>query len=154
MAKKLNATDFIKPHVEVVEEPVEKIKKPTPFTFISSVSDTKVNMLTDDPETIKDYNPFITNRGFGYFPDTVLYANELNMLPNMPKEAQYLYYLGSLRKRKRFSKWHKLEKDLDQELIQNTYNCRPEVAKQYKKILTEKNIETLRNLQNTGETIK
>jgi len=155
MAKRLEITDIIKPHNEVViEEKEEKPKGLSPFDFIKSVSNSKINLLEDDSENEKQYNAFIVNRGLGYFMDTVLFANEMNLYPDIPVKAQYYYHMNSIRKGNRFSKWHKLEKNEDQLLIQKIYNVRPEIAKQYMKILSKKDIETLRTLSNTGDISK
>jgi len=153
MSKELDASEIIKPyvHIEEIEEVLSKEEKLTPFSFMTSVSESKRDLISENPESAKEYNAYMVNRGFSFFPDTVLYANELNMLPAMPKAAQYYYYYGSLRKRKRYSKWHKLAKDEILDLICVTYNCRVEVAKQYMKILTEDNIQALRDMRNTGE---
>jgi hypothetical protein len=50
----------------------------TPFDFINAINFTKKDLFSEDPMAKKDYAPFIINRGLGYFPDTVLYANEMN----------------------------------------------------------------------------
>lgn len=145
-------TDLFGNEVEVEEEVViEKSDKPTPFDFMASVSETKKDIIKDNPDMIKHYNAYITNRGFGYFPDSVLYANEMNMYPDIPGEAQYYYYHASLRKRKRRSKWFKLEKNEDVEMIRRIYHVRSDVAKQYLQVLSDNQLETLRALTDTGE---
>ena len=153
MARTLDASDFIKPYEPEQSEDVleQKVKAPTPFDFIKSIN-TKKDMMADDPEVEKHYNSYIINRGLGYFADTVLYANEMNMYPGMPERAQYYYYMNSIRKGNRFSKWYKHEKDDDQLMIQKLYNVRPEIAKQYMKLISEKDMARLRELVDTGET--
>ncbi len=152
MARTLDASDFIKPYVPEPEEAQEeKHKGPTPFDFIKSVSNSKKDLMEDDPEMEKNYNAYIVNRGLGYFADTVLFANELNMYPDMPAKAQYYYYMNSIRKGNRFSKWHKHEKDQDQLMIQEIYNARPEIAKQYMKLISKEDMAKLRELSSKGE---
>lgn len=151
----LDVTSIIKPYVEVDdEEVVEKEKGLTPFDFIKSVSNTKTDLIAGDPEIEKQYNAFITNRGFGYFMDTVLYANQMNMHADIPQKAQYYYYMHSLRKQNRFSKWHKLTPNPDLQLIQQVYNVRTEVAKEYLKILSKDDLKKLKALTETGEGSK
>lgn len=147
----LDATDFIKPYEPEPEEVIEEEKGITPFDFIKAVSNTKKDILAEDPELEKQYAAYIVNRGFGYFMDTVLYANQMNMHPDIPKNAQYYYYMHSLRKQNRFSKWHKLEKNPDLLLVQQIYNVRAEVAKQYLKILSKDDLKKLKLLTETGE---
>lgn len=125
----------------------------TPFEFIKSASETKVNLIadSDNPEyTEKQYNAFMVNKGFSYFPDTILHANEMNRLYEIPNNAQYVYYMDVLRKRKRFSKWNKLSKNVDLDVIQEYYQCNRNVAKQYLKILTPENLETINKNMTKG----
>jgi hypothetical protein len=132
----------------------EKHKKTSPFDFIGSVSETKKDLIEENPEVENDYAAYIINRGLGYFPDTVLYANEMNLYPDIPKKAQYYYYFASLRKRKRRSKWFKLEENPNANMVQRTYNVRAEVAKQYLEILTEDDLKTIRDITNVDDSGK
>jgi hypothetical protein len=152
MAKTIDASDFIKPYEEPPEEMIETVANLTPFDFIKSISNNKKDLLKDDSEAIKQYAAFIVNRGLGYFPDTVLSANEMNMYPSIPARAQYYYYMSSIRKGNRFSKWFKAEQSEELNLIQQVYNVRRDVAKQYLKLLSKENLQSLRELVNTGET--
>lgn len=151
-SRELDASSFIKPYEEPPEEQISlKSEKVTPFTFITAVSETKKDIIKENPDIEKDYNAYIVNKGFSYFPDSVLFANELNLHAGIPAISQYYYYMASLRKRKRFSKWHKLEKNEDLELVQRVYNVRAEVGKQYLKILSKEDLDVLRKLTETGE---
>ena len=118
----------------------------TPFDFIKSVSHSNKDLILDSDypqQTEKQYNAFIINRGFSYFEDTILHANELNMRHHLFEDAQYRYYLGMLRPRNRFSKWHKAEKNKDLDVIQQTYLVNRTVAKMYLKTLTKENLKTI-----------
>lgn len=155
MARTIDATEILKPYEHVAEEETSHTNKaPTPFDFIKSVSNSKKDIIAEDAENEKHYNAFIVNRGLGYFADTVLFANEMNLYPDIPAKAQYYYYLASIRKGNRFSKWHKLEKNPDQVLVQKIYNVKPEIAKQYLKLLSKEDIAKLYELSNTGEKPK
>jgi hypothetical protein len=154
MDRTLDASDIIKPYVEPDIDDIleENHKELTPFDFIKSISNNKVDLMADgDPEVEKKYPAYIVNRGLGYFIDTVLHANEMNLYPDMPAKAQYYYYINAIRKGNRFSKWFKHEKDADQEMIQKLYNVRPEVAKMYMKNISETDMQKLRELTATGE---
>jgi hypothetical protein len=138
----------------VVEEQKPKTKY-KPFDFINEASYSKKDLiLTDEsPEEIeKMYNPYIVNRGFSFYNDTVLHANEMNMRHHLFKGAQFHYYLGALRSRKRFSKWHKLEKDDDLDLIQKYYQCNRQVAKQYLDVLSPEEIKNINSRVAEGGT--
>ena len=116
----------------------------TPFDFIKSVSHSKKDLIREDdyPDQIeKQYNAYIVNRGFSYFEDTILHANEMNMRANLFNDAQYRYYLGVLRSRNRFSKWHKVEKNVDLDAIQEVYSVNRTVAKMYLKTLSKEDLK-------------
>ena len=85
----------------------------TPFDFINAINLTKKDLLAEDPMAKKDYVPFIINRGLGYFPDTVLYANEMNRNASIPVDRQFSFLLNSISKKKRFSKWHKKDAETE-----------------------------------------
>jgi hypothetical protein len=116
----------------------------TPFDFIKSVSHSKKDLIREDdyPDQIeKQYNAYIVNRGFSYFEDTILHANEMNMRAHLFNDAQYRYYLGVLRSRNRFSKWHKAEKNADLDAIQEVYSVNRTVAKMYLKTLSKEDLK-------------
>lgn len=116
----------------------------TPFDFIKSVSQTKKDLIreADYPDQVeKQYNAYIVNRGFSYFEDTILHANEMNMRHHLFSDAQYRYYLGVLRSRNRFSKWHKAEKNADLDAIQEVYSVNRTVAKMYLKTLSKEDLK-------------
>ena len=83
----------------------------TPFDFINAINTTKKDLFKEDQLASKDYKPFLVNRGLSYFPDTVLYANEMNRVNGIPKIWQNDFFLNTISKKKRFSKWYKKEAD-------------------------------------------
>jgi len=113
--------------------------KLTPFEFIKAASQSKKDLIGDNdyPEMAeKQYTAFIVNRGFSYFEDTILHANEMNQRAHLFDRAQFDYYRGALRTRNRFSKWHKAEKNGDLDVIQEVYQCSRIIAKMYLKALS------------------
>jgi hypothetical protein len=118
--------------------------KLTPFEFIKAASQSKQDLIGGDeyPEMAeKQYNAYIVNRGFTYFEDTILHANEMNQRAHLFDRAQFDYYRGALRTRNRFSKWHKAEKNIDLDAIQEVYQCSRNIAKMYLKALTSDQIQ-------------
>lgn len=118
----------------------------SPFDFMNAASFTKEELIRDNnnPEQIeKQYNAYIINRGFTNFEDTILHANEMNMRHNLFAAAQFDYYKGALRKRKRFSKWPKPEKSADLDAIQQVYSCNRTVAKLYLKALSKEDLKSI-----------
>ena len=90
------------------------------------------------------------NRGLSYFPDTILYANEMNMNHHLDKDMQYSFYLNSLRKKKRFSPWLRKDKIKDLECVKQYYGYSNEKASQALKILTKEQINFIKKRLETG----
>lgn len=125
----------------------------SPFDFINAVSFSKEDLIDnhENPEHAeKQYNAYIVNRGLSYFEDTILHANEMNQRAHLFDKAQFDYYLGALRKRKRFSKWHKAEKNSDLDAIQEVYQCNRTVAKLYLKALSSDDMKAVHERLATG----
>jgi hypothetical protein len=89
--------------------------------ILNSINQTKENLFTSDPRIEKEYVPFVINKCFSYFPDTVFYANRMNQVSGLDKKMQYDYLLSSISKKKRFSKWIKPEENKDIEVIKEVY---------------------------------
>jgi len=123
---------------------------PNLFEFLYSINVSKENLITDDLSE-KDYVPYVVNRGLSMFNDTCLYANEMNQYPHIPKKYQYSFYINSIPKRKRFSKWAKADKISDDlKMISRYFNCSFEKGKTALSILTESQIEDIRSITDTG----
>jgi hypothetical protein len=121
-------------------------KEYSPFDFMNAVSFSKEDLIrnSENPEmTEKEYTPYMVNRGFANFEDTILHANEMNMRHNLFHGAQFDYYAGSLRKRKRFSKWPKADKSTDLDAIQQVYQCNRTIAKMFLKALTKDQLKSV-----------
>ena len=120
---------------------------------MNAASFTKVDVIKDseNPDiTEKQYNAYIVNRGFTNFEDTILHANEMNQRHELFPAAQFDYYRAVLRKRKRFSKWPKADKNNDLDAIQEVYQCNRTVAKQYLKVLNEEQLQHVHDRLVTG----
>lgn len=129
------------------------MKEITPFDFMNAASFSKEDLVRDsqNPElTEKQYNAYIVNRGFSNFEDTILHANEMNQRHGLFLGAQFDYYRAVLRKRKRFSKWHKADKNADLDAIQQVYQCNRTVAKLYLKALGKEQLQAVHDRLVTG----
>jgi hypothetical protein len=107
----------------------------TPFTFADNVLSGRTDIF--DESTADQYVPFIINRHLSYFVDTVHYANDMNMYSDLPKYAQYRYYLNTIPKRKRFSKWEKKSSDQVIEAISKRFQCNQQRAEEYASLLPD-----------------
>lgn len=129
------------------------MKDISPFDFMNAASFSKEDLIHDseNPELAeKQYNAYIVNRGFANFEDTILHANEMNQRHDLFADAQFQYYRSVLRKRKRFSKWPKADKNGDLDAIQQVYQCNRTVAKMYLKVLSKEQLKTVHDRLVTG----
>jgi hypothetical protein len=120
--------------------------------WLNSINMTKNNLMESDPESKKDYAPYIINRCLSGHLDCVLFANEMNMNLHLDKDMQYSFYLNSLRKKKRFSPWIRKDKVNDLECIKKYYNYNNEKASQALKILNKSQIDFIKQRLETGGT--
>ena len=122
------------------------------FEFVNSITYNKQNLF-EDPQAETDYVSFVVNRALSYFPDTVLYANEMNIHNTVPKQWQFEYLRQAIHKRRRYSKWAKKTIDSDDlKVVQTYYKYSTERAVEALQILSKEQIEYLKQLMDTGGT--
>tara|TARA_A100001011_G_scaffold396760_1_gene495520 strand:- start:1799 stop:2200 length:402 start_codon:yes stop_codon:yes gene_type:complete len=130
----------------------------TPFDYLNSINQGTQgeDLFTTERsigsgETVQDYNCFIVNRGLSYHNDSVLLANEMNKLPDLPHIMQFDFYRHTLRPRKRFAKWVKQqESSNDIKIIQKAFDYSREKAEQVYDLFDKKQIKQLRSLFDEG----
>ena len=113
-----------------------------PFDFLKSINTTKKNIMVDDIIE-KEYNAFIINRGLSFFPDTILYANEMNLNHHLDSRLQYDFLINIIKKKKRFTKWVKPQEIANLEVIKEYYGYSDEKAKSVLSLLNNEQIEEL-----------
>ena len=121
----------------------------TPFSFVNEINQGKRNLMLDQNGEHSDllekvYNPYIVNRSLSYFHDTVIHANEMNKNHHIDSRLQNDYFINTIRKRKRFSKWIKPTELEDMEAVKAYYGYSNEKARQ---VLTLLNNEQLTELK-------
>jgi hypothetical protein len=116
--------------------------------WLNSINFTKEDLSED----ISSYPPFIVNRCLSGHIDCILFANEMNKHHHIPKDMQYLFYLNSLRKKKRFSPWLRKDKVKDLECVKQYYGYSNEKASQALKILTKEQLDFIKQRLDTGGT--
>ena len=112
------------------------------------------NLIRTDDMDEDEYGGkcFIINRALSMNVDTVLYANEINQQYNLDPLLQYDYFINSLRKKKRWSKWAKASTSANLELVKTYYNYNEQRAREVLDLLTEKQVEDIRLRLSKGGT--
>jgi hypothetical protein len=118
--------------------------------WLNSINHQKNDLLEEDPDSVKQYPPYIINRCLSGFVDTIMFANEMNINSHLDSKLQYIYYLNSIRKKKRFSPWLKKDKINDIELIKQYYGYSNEKAKSALSLLNKDQINYIRKRLETG----
>ena len=119
------------------------MKKTNPFDYVKAVSHTKKDIMVDDVAE-KEYNAFMVNRSLSNFQDTILYANLMNVNHHIDARLQFDFFINTIRKKNRFSKWLKPLNYKDLDVIKEYYGYSDEKAKSVLSLLDNKQIEELK----------
>jgi hypothetical protein len=119
------------------------------FRYENSINFSKVYVPTDGEHK---YSAWRTNSVLSNFPDTVMHANEMNMNASLPDRLQYEYLLNVIRPRKRFFKKNKVKKDDHFSIVQEYYKYNNERTREALKILTEEQINKIKEKLEKGGT--
>ena len=118
--------------------------------WLNSLNFTKENLIQEDPSLSKDYPPYIINRCLSGHMDCIMFVNEMNKYHFLDKDIQYEFYLNTLRKRKRFSPWLRKDKISDLEVVKRYYGYSNEKASQALKILSNEQLNFIKQRLDTG----
>lgn len=122
----------------------------SPFDFVNAINFGKQDLF-EDPQAEKDYVPFLINRALSYFPDTVLYANAMNVNNTAPKQWQFDFLRNSISKRKRFSKWAKKDShSADVAAVSEFYKYSLEKASEVISLLSDSQLEFIKQQMDKG----
>ena len=118
--------------------------------IIPSILQTKKSVIHDDID-VKDYVPFVVNRALSYHMDCVLYANEMNLHPELEKDLQYQYLLNTIRPMKRkFQPWQKSEADKNLDCVKTYFGYSNQKAKEALRILNDEQIAEIKRRSDKG----
>jgi len=121
-----------------------------PFEFVNAINYSKEDLF-EDPQADKDYNAFLINRSLSYFVDTVMFANEMNQYSSIPSKQQFAYYINTIARKKRFSKWaEKASKSDDLAAVCSYYGYSKQRGKDVLDMLTTEQINYIKERQYTG----
>lgn len=124
-----------------------------PFDFVNAITTTKKDLMTgtdNDELSEKSYTPFIVNKALSYFPDTIMYANEMNMHMVLDNKLQFHYLINSIRAHKRFAKWAKKSDNDDLEIVKEYYGYSNDKAIQALTLLSTNQLNLIRKQLEKG----
>ena len=119
--------------------------------YLKSINRTKEKLMDSDDELWeKKYPPFIINKCLAPFPDTVHLVNEMNVNHHLDSKLQYDFLLNSLGPRERYTPWLKAKKIKNLDYVKEYYGYSNEKAKVALDILSDEQIETIKNSLSKG----
>lgn len=125
-----------------------------PFDYVKDIQRGKKDIIrnSENPEKAEGfYNPFIVNRALSFYPDSILYANEMNRRPELDKLLQFDYLINTIRSMKREHSWiKKPEEDADVEMLSQFLMVNHSRAREYLKILNTHQLNDIRRRTNKG----
>ena len=116
-------------------------KKYGDWSVVDSLSSTKQYVDVEEPEN--KYVPWLVNRHFSNFIDTVLHSNEMNMHADLDPKLQYDYYFGSVRKSRRWYKKGLKEDSYYVDAICERYKYSRRRAEEVMRTLSKEQIEAV-----------
>jgi Bacteriophage clamp loader A subunit len=120
-----------------------------PFDFVNAINKSKEDLLKE-PESEKHYPAYMVNKALSYFPDTILYANEINQYHHLDSKLQFHFFLNSIRPAKRFAKWVKKQEDNDINAVMEYYGYNPQKAENALSILSSEQLSIIKQKLEKG----
>lgn len=124
-----------------------------PFDYVNAINYSKQDLMTDtenDELAEAGYSPFLANRALSYFPDTIMYAQEMNAYNHLDKKLQFHYLINSIRPKKRFSKWAKKQEDSDIEAVMEYYKYSEAKARAVLSLLSPEQLKQIKKRLDKG----
>lgn len=118
--------------------------------FLKDINTEKKNICREDEQSLKEFPPYLVRRNLSNFLDCIFYVHELNKNHNMDSLMQYDYLIHGIRKRKRFAKTVKPEKENDVELIKRYYLLNHEKANDAYSLMSENDLQHIRDQFKSG----
>jgi hypothetical protein len=126
----------------------------SPFDFVKAINKHEdIIAQAEDPEAVEAaYVPYLINKAFSYYPDTIFFANEINLNNGVPKKMQNDYYLNSIRPTHRYAPWHKRVKTDEIQAIQDFYQCNFHRAQAILRLLSNEELKYIIELWKNNES--
>ncbi len=124
--------------------------KPTPFTTIRALSETRPFTYANAQEQGWPYDQYLINRAFSMTEDTTLIASMMNERSHVSNEMHAAFYVTTVRPRTRFEKWPKAKEEEEVILLCNYYGMSPREARLSLGLHTDSQMTEMRQLLQDG----
>lgn len=118
------------------------------FDFLNDVSQSKTGILTEENES--DLSVYMLNRFLSMNITTIMYANEMNQNPHLPKSMVYDYYLHAIKKQKRRFNYIKHSKQDVIDIIKEYHGYSEALAKQIVSVFSDADIQHMKSRLSKG----
>ena len=119
--------------------------------YLNAINFTKKDLMKSEDELWqKKYPAFIVNKLLSAFSDTIMFVNEMNRNHFLDKDMQFQFLLNSIRTKKRYSPFLRASKLKEIECVKEYYGYSNEKAKEALSILTDKQIDDIKESLNKG----
>lgn len=126
-------------------------KQLSPFDTISKISETRPISFKQLEETGHYYDTFLVNRAFSQSEDTVLVAALMNERSHLDKDIQAAFLISTIRPKKRWGKWPKVNKDEREQIVANYYGMSLREAKQSVHLHTPEQLTKMEKIIEAGK---
>ena len=116
-----------------------------PFEYVKSINEKSTKF-----DHVRDYNAYLTNQALSYSMDTIMFAQEMNLHPNLPADCQYEFLYSAVRQGKRYSKWYKADEVANLELVMEHFGYSKSKALEALQVLTQRDIKEIRQSLDHG----
>ena len=120
------------------------MSKRNPFDYVKSI-----NKKTYEYD-LSGYNPFLTNRAFAAFIDTIMFAEQMNQAHELSPALQYDFYYYGIRKGSRFDPIPKPTEPAGLEVVMAYYDYSKQKALEVMSLLTPEDITGMLKTMDKG----
>ena len=118
--------------------------KRNPFDYVKSI-----NKKTYEYD-LSGYNPFLTNRAFAGFIDTILFAEQMNQYHTLSPALQYDFYYYGIRKGSRFDPIPKQAEPEGLEVVMSYFSYSKQKALEVISLLTKDDLSNMIKTMDKG----
>jgi len=119
--------------------------KKNPFDYVKNI-----NSKRGYDYDLSGYNPFLTNRAFSAFIDTIMFAEQMNQAHQLSPALQYDFYYYGIRKGSRFDPIPKTQEPEGLDVVMEYYGYSRQKALEALRLLSKQDLLNICKSQDKG----